>query len=170
MQPCESGLFTQHNAFLIKHSLMMYEMLLYNFALVFFLFQNVLISSPTLVSDKQNVFWLRNDYSYSFKYQRRAKQIPSKCPGESKIEKTSQLSLPTPYLVSHCLAFCLQKSICMESLLLIVTFASLKKKGNSCYPEGVEGINVVPGQLAVCAFLGRKQQVTNFLLFIFVSI
>lgn len=155
-------------------------MLLYNLAIVFYyyyyfcLFQNVLISSPTLVSDKQNVFWLRNNYSYSFKYQRRPKQIPGKFPGESKIgKKKNQLSphaLLTPYSVSHFLAFCIQKSVCMESLLLIVTFASLKKKGNSCYPEGVEGINVGSGQLAVCAFLGREQQVTNFLLFIFVSV
>lgn len=92
MQPCESGLFTQHNAFLIKQSLMMYEMLLYNFALVFFcLFQNVLISSPTLVSDKQNVFWLRNDYSYSFKYQRRTKQISS-INAQEKVKQKKQIS------------------------------------------------------------------------------
>lgn len=159
-------------------------MLLYNLAIVlgfFCLFQNVLILSPPLVSDKQNGFLAKlysykaKLYSYSFNYQRRPKQIAGKFPGESKIGKKKKAALSphtlfTPYSVSHFLAFCIQKSICMESLLLIVTFASLKKKGNSCYPEGVEGINVVSGQLAMCAFLGREQQVTNFLLFIFVSV
>lgn len=49
----------------------------------------------------------------------------------------------------------LNVEIHMKSLLLIVTFASLKKKRSSCYHGRVEGINVVPGQLALSAFLGQ---------------
>ena len=64
--------------------------------------------------------------SYSSRYQISPKYIPGKCPGEIKIEP-NQLSLPTPCYVSLLLAFC-HVEIYMESLLLNVTFASLKKK------------------------------------------
>lgn len=110
----------------------MYEMLLYNFALVFFcLFQNVLISSPTLVSDKQNVFWLRNDYSYSFKYQRRTKQISSKCPGESKIEKTNQLSYPHPIRSAIALPFAYRNPSAWKVCYWLWPLLAWKRKGTA---------------------------------------
>lgn len=81
-------------------------MLLYNLAIVlgfFCLFQNVLILSPPLVSDKQNGFLAKlysykaKLYSYSFNYQRRPKQIAGKFPGESKIGKKKKSSSLSPH-------------------------------------------------------------------------